>query len=101
MTEKHSLLPWNNQDQDKLIVCDQEGGSIADCVPPGPWMSFATAEANAALIVRSVNGLPEAIAALEAARESLAVDAEGCAPGWHGAQLLVEQIDAALTKLKG
>jgi hypothetical protein len=56
---EHTPLPWrNDQKPDALIVCDAEGGSIADCAPPGPWMSHKVALANAALIVRAVNSYP-------------------------------------------
>jgi hypothetical protein len=48
--------PWqNDQEPDRMIVCDVEGGSIADCAPPGPWMRQKTAEANAAFIVKAAN----------------------------------------------
>ncbi len=37
----------------RWIIADMEGGSIADCSPPGPWMSFAEADANANLLAAS------------------------------------------------
>lgn len=59
MTEKHSPLPWKAED-DQVI---NTGGYllVAECHGGDDDEAFA----NAALIVRSVNALPEAVAALE------------------------------------
>lgn len=32
------------------IIADKDGGSLADCSPPGPWMPYLEADANARLI---------------------------------------------------
>ncbi len=57
--------PWHvapeSKAQSPWIVCDSEGGSIADCEPPGPWMSRETADANARLIAAA----PDMLAALK------------------------------------
>lgn len=85
MTE-HTPTPWrNDQKPDALIVCDAEGGSIADCAPPGPWMGHKTALANAAFIVRACNSHD---ALVEYVRSSASA---GCAT----AKSLIEQIDGA------
>lgn len=82
MTEKHSPLPWVTQPYDNCpdegigIVSLRDGGAYEN--PTNGLVAIATllpteidandpsrAQANADLIVRSVNGLPEAIAALE------------------------------------
>jgi hypothetical protein len=53
---KHTSGPWTvSKSPDDMIVCDSEGGSIADCAPPGPWMTLAEARANAAFIVTACN----------------------------------------------
>ena len=50
----HTPGPWQvvpkGQAQSDWIVGDSEGGSVADCEPPGPWMSPLEADANARLI---------------------------------------------------
>lgn len=60
--------PWHvataNKAQSPWVVCDPEGGSIADCEPPGPWMSHETADANARMIAAS----PDMLSALKASR---------------------------------
>lgn len=69
---EHTPTPWrNDQKPDALIVCDAEGGSIADCAPPGPWMSHKVALANAAFIVRAVNEHEEVTAEIKRLRERL------------------------------
>lgn len=71
MTE-HTPTPWrNDQKPDALIVCDADGGSIADCTPPGPWMSHKTALANAAFIVKAVNAHKEMLEEIKRLRERL------------------------------
>jgi hypothetical protein len=63
---EHTPTPWrNDQKPDALIVCDAEGGSIADCAPPGPWMSHKVALANAAFIVKAVNNHDALVKALD------------------------------------
>lgn len=42
------------------LVGDSDCGSIADCSPPGPWMSFEEATANARLCASA----PDLLAAL-------------------------------------
>jgi hypothetical protein len=70
---KHTPTPWRimpeNQAQSAWIIADAEGGSIADCEPPGPWMTVDEADANAALIVRAVNAYDALLAALKVARQ--------------------------------
>lgn len=46
--------------QSRWIIGDAEGGSIADCEPPGPWITGDEADANARLIAAA----PELLAAL-------------------------------------
>jgi hypothetical protein len=53
---KHTPTPWNNSTPpDKMIICDAEGGSIADCAPAGPWITHKQGIANADLIIKAVN----------------------------------------------
>lgn len=57
---EHTPTPWRlpkvpAEAPDATIVCDADGGSIADCTPAGPWIPEEQAEANAAFIVRAVN----------------------------------------------
>ena len=44
-----------------MIVVDQEGGSIGDFLPPGPWMSMDEARANCRLAASA----PELLEALQ------------------------------------
>lgn len=105
MTEKHSPLPWRCYHE------DLRGGRYWVISRPGSAEDFDiheddNGEADAALIVRSVNGLPEAVAALEDtkgrimnAKMDLALKTKN-ACGVALAEAICE-IDAALTKLKG
>lgn len=60
----HTEGPWRVMPPDRAqsgwIVGDAEGGSIADCEPPGPWMPGEEADANALLIAAA----PDLLAAL-------------------------------------
>jgi hypothetical protein len=62
----HTPGPWQvvsaGTSQSRWIVGDREGGSIADCEPPGPWMSDGEADANAQLIAAA----PDLVEALKA-----------------------------------
>ncbi|WP_315731731.1 MULTISPECIES: hypothetical protein [unclassified Bradyrhizobium] len=103
MTEKNSPLPWEKW----------SGGVVAS---RGKQL-FVGTNANAALIVRSVNGLPEAIAALEDLQQKAGVVATwlnhwdvpfAAEDEWRGptgdGQLFFNALNkaaAALTKLKG
>lgn len=106
MTEKHSPLPWMADPDDRLGY--EWNIHIVEAARPHMRICFTSntgnsglSEANAALIVRAVNGLPEAIAALEAAREHLDTDLQDNSPGWRQAERIIADIDTALTKLKG
>lgn len=94
MTEKHSPLPWKNDSE--LIWCRE--GPLAR--RPNHPENGQRWDEDAALIVRSVNGLPEAIAALEAADEALKtlVFDRDFYPEIATAK---DKVTAALTKLKG
>lgn len=49
----HTPGPWQVVPPERAmhywVVGDSDCGSIADCSPPGPWMSFEEAAANARL----------------------------------------------------
>jgi hypothetical protein len=91
MTE-HSPLPWKVSvgASGKVVVQVDEwlGLFVADC------SMTDEAQANAKLIVRSVNALPDAVSALEAVRETLE------APDSRQERRLLDQIDAALAKAR-
>lgn len=61
---EHTPRPWQvipeAEAQSRWIVGDAAGGSIADCEPPGPWMSRTEADANARLIAAA----PDLLAAI-------------------------------------
>jgi hypothetical protein len=65
----HTPGPWHvvPEAQSPWIVGDAEGDSIADCEPPGPWMSEEEADANARLIAAA----PDLLAALEACVDAM------------------------------
>lgn len=54
MSAGHTEGPWRVMPPDLAInawvIADVEGGSVADCSPPGPWMRQDEADANARLI---------------------------------------------------
>lgn len=62
-------LPRDSEAPDAMLVCDAEGGSIADTSPPGPWMTVAEAKANAAFIVQACNSHDDLVKALEEIRD--------------------------------
>lgn len=89
--------PWTvSKSPDDMIVCDSEGGSIADCAPPGPWMTLAEARANAAFIVKACNSYDALVKALRPFIEAL--------PGHEHAKLIDKRygdfnpIQATVTK---
>lgn len=91
MTEKHSPLPWAHRTGlENEIITDADEDIV--CRMPNHPENGKLWRLDAPLIVRAVNGLPEAIAALEAALNM--VDGDGLPPNW-------DNIRAALTKLKG
>ena len=65
----HTPGPWQVMPSDKAqspwIVGDAEGGSVADCEPPGPWMSASEADANVRLVAAAPDLLTELKAMLE------------------------------------
>ena len=81
MTEKHSPLPEWESDGNSLF---RDGVNIFT-IPMTREQADSLAE-----LVKTANGLPEAIAALELARRNL-----------NGNDHVAREIDAALTKLKG
>ena len=92
MTEaNHSPLPWTTGESDngRADYIFAHGQAIADCEFVGSGMIN---EANAALIVRSVNLLPELIQALELARNAI----------WSGGETAstISALDAVLHKAK-
>ena len=104
MTEKHSpLLPcpfcgqpavtheWKDSGGNLHIECGNDDGC-----PVTVDIQAPPAVAIAAWNTRAVNGLPEAIAALEAAEEYISVDTD-----MPAADAILAQVRAALTKLKG
>lgn len=105
MTEKHSPLPWIAYGQHVQEGASGHKMNVAWCgsvygagMVGGHAESFSIteeqAEANAALIVRAVNGLPEAIAALA----GIVADMERKGMGdWPTAK----KARAALAKAKG
>jgi hypothetical protein len=112
----HTPLPWRVESGTGLVwgdcttfedgTPDRLGVPVTDGQLERPWAqgkgpSYEEMEANAAFIVRAVNNHYALVEALEAARERLQCDADEGAPGWKGAQWLVEQIDAALSAAKG
>lgn len=88
MTKKHSPLPWNSKDDH---VNMENGLLIAECY----GCNIRESTANAALIVRSVNALPDLVAALEDARLFIAAD------GYRNSDGLLAEIDRVLSKVKG
>lgn len=78
----HTEGPWVVIDRSKAqspwIVGTIEGDSIADCEPPGPWMSSHTADANARLVAAA----PDLLAVLRAMSEA-PEEQPICA--WYGA----------------
>lgn len=105
MTEKHSPLPWKIEGPDMFgdynILHPTEAAAIGAVVsnlrPP------EEVAANAALIVRAVNGLPEVIAALEEIISANDDFRAGMPEGWEGDPLqdACDKARATLTKLKG
>ena len=68
---EYTSTPWKLAGiPDNMIICDAEGGSIADCAPPGPWMRDKEALANAAFIVKACNAHDDLVKALEQCRTS-------------------------------
>lgn len=61
----HTPGPWQVMPPERAIhdwvIADQEGGSLAECSPAGPWVARAEADANAALIAAA----PDLLAALK------------------------------------
>lgn len=107
MTEKHSPLPWAADPDDRPGY--EWNVHIVEAARPHMRICFTSntgdsglSEANAALIVRAVNGLPETIAALEAAGLAIgySLDMDGTDPGGVLLQA-INKINAVLTKLKG
>lgn len=104
MTEKHSPLPYSLVDDGETFkIKDADGHSILSMFNVHlngrrrPGEVLATAQ----LLVRAVNGLPEAIAALEVARDLIKdVMNYGGASG-PAFDCGIAEIDAAITKLKG
>ncbi len=76
----HTPGPWQVVPADQAvtpwIVGDKDGGSIADCSPPGPWMKKAQAAANARLIAAA----PVMLAAL---KELAKLGREGMKPNYR------------------
>lgn len=106
MTEKHSpLLPCPFCGDPPFVDDDEDGVCCITCANDnclGVEITCPTREDAAAFWnTRAVNGLPEAIAALEHAREHLDTDLQDKSPGWREAERIIADIDAALTKLKG
>lgn len=87
----HTPGPWQVVPPERAIhpwiVGDHECGSVADCEPPGPWMSFEEAAANARLCAAA----PDLLAACKEARFRLF----GTGPS---AQPLSYQLDAAIAR---
>jgi hypothetical protein len=78
---EHTPGPWQivpkQQAQSEWIVGDAEGGSIADCEPPGPWMSADEAAANARLIAAAPDLLAAAASLIGRADGTIISDAAG------------------------
>jgi hypothetical protein len=82
-----------DQAQSDWIIGDAEGGSVADCEPPGPWMSPLEADANARLIAAA----PTMLATLIAASHALKSYQFGNASPDLAASI-AEQVDKAIAK---
>lgn len=92
----HSPFPWRTHQQMTTGVFDADGKRIANTHGSSIMVDDDTAEDNAALIVRAVNGLPEAVAALE---DTIAMlQGSKLTPAY---ECRLEAAIAALTKLKG
>ena len=99
---QHSPLPW-------ALDRDQESAwnvHIVQANAPHMRVCFMTSdgpsEANARLIVSSVNAVPALVAALESAREYVDADTDtDRADGSRQAVRLRDQIDAALAEYRG
>lgn len=94
----HTPTPWRlvplNKAMSPFIVGDREGGSIADCEPPGPWMISEEAVANAVFIVRAVNAHDDLVKTLTAAHKMLLRRCSGDVNGgeWIGLICGIENI---------
>ncbi len=93
--------PWRvipaDKAQSQWIVGDRDGGSIADCEPPGPWISEETADANTRLIAAAPDLLAALIAILEVVKD--AKDAPELQGPKH--KLLGIQVNNAIAKALG
>lgn len=102
---KHTPTPWilvpKEKAQSRWIVGDQEGGSIADFEPPGPWMTGQEADANAQLSLRAVNNFAPLVEALKDARAELDISTLETDEGSTQRVALLEaiaKIDSALAQ---
>lgn len=52
---EHTPTPWSLYEHDPLVIVDDKGSSLGEMVPGDPYISPATALANAAFVIRAVN----------------------------------------------
>lgn len=107
----HSPLPWKIDPRSPTAVFDADGHKVAATAQGHafPPTELITAPKDAALIVRSVNALPELVKALEAARSGFEnirlvlinhLQEPERKAFWRAVQGR-DDIDAALAKVKG